>query len=108
MIRTLILASALVAAPAFAAPTFQAQPEVAPAEAKFVVRDTIWTCGDAGCSATASNSRPAVVCALLAREVGALKSFSARGEALDGEALAKCNARAKGGTAAEVRTAGRP
>jgi hypothetical protein len=108
MIRAAIIASALFAAPAFAAPAFQAQPEAAPAAAKFVLRDTIWTCGDTGCAANASDSRAAVVCALLAKEVGALKTFSVRGEALAPDALAKCNARAKATASDEVRTAGRP
>jgi len=108
MIRAVIFASALFAAPAVAAPAFQAQPEAAPAATKFVVRDTIWNCGDAGCSANASSSRVAVVCALLAKEVGALRSFTVRGEAMAPEALAKCNERAKVGAADEVRTAGRP
>ena len=108
MIRAVILASALFAAPAFAAPAFQAQPEVAPTATKFVVRDTIWNCGDAGCAANSGSSRAAVVCALLAKEVGVLRSFTVRGEALAPEALAKCNSRAKAGASDEVRTAGRP
>lgn len=102
MFRAAVLSLALLATPAFAAPTFQAQPEVAPAATKFVLRDTLWTCGDGSCVAASSTSRPAVVCAVLAREVGALRSFTVRGEALSAEALGKCNARAKPTAAQDV------
>src|SRR5690349_4667490 len=105
MIRSAILASALFAAPALAAPQFAAQPNTAPATAKFVVKDTLWSCGEAGCAAAASNSRPAVVCAALAKEVGLLASFSVKGESLNADELGKCNARAKKTAASEVRTA---
>ena len=94
MIRTLILGFALAAAPALAAPAYQAEPAAKPAAAKLVLRDTVWKCGDAGCAGSQSNSRPAVVCAVLAREVGALRSFSAEGRTLSAEELEKCNARA--------------
>ncbi|CAA9540883.1 MAG: hypothetical protein AVDCRST_MAG23-2052 [uncultured Sphingosinicella sp.] len=108
MLRTAILAFGLLAAPASAAPLFQAQPEVAPSKAKFALRDTLWKCGDAGCAAAQGHSRPAVACAVLAREIGALRSFSFKGEALPAEELARCNARAKTAPSADVRTAARP
>jgi hypothetical protein len=60
-----------------------------------VVRDTIWACGDSGCEAAdRSNSRPAIVCEVLVKEVGALRSFSAGGQPLTAGQLEKCNARA--------------
>ena len=105
MIRAAILASALFAAPALAAPQFVAQPNTPPASAKLVVKDTLWSCGEAGCSAASSNSRPAVVCASLAKQVGPLASFSVKGEALSADELGKCNARAKKTSDGEVRTA---
>ena len=105
MIRAAILASALFAAPALAAPQFAAQPNTAPATTKFVVKDTLWSCGEAGCAASSSNSRPAVVCASLAKAVGALASFSVKGQALSADELGKCNARAKKIADGEVRTA---
>ena len=105
MIRTAILASALLAAPAIAAPQFAAQPNTAPAATKFVVKDTLWSCVQAGCAAQSSNSRPAVVCAALAKEVGPLASFSVKGEVLSADELGKCNARAKKVASGEVRTA---
>ncbi len=82
------------AAPALAS-HYQAEPAARPAQTKLVVRDTLWQCGDGGCaSASKSNSRPAIVCAVLAKEVGALRSFTAGGRALSAEQLEKCNARA--------------
>ena len=107
MLRSAFLvASLLLATPALAAgPHFQAEPAATPAETRFALRDTLWRCGDAGCAAAESSSRPAIVCAVLAREVGQLRSFSVKGEALSPEALEKCNARAKLVTPGTVRTA---
>jgi hypothetical protein len=105
MVRAAILAFALVATPAFAAPLFQAQPDAAPAASKFALRDTLWKCDEAGCTATASNSRPGVVCAVLAKEVGTLRSFAFKGTNLSAEELGKCNARAKKAAAKQVLTA---
>ena len=62
MFRAAVLASILLAAPGVAAAHYQAEPVAKPAESKFVLRDTIWTCGEAGCAAGKSNSRPAIVC----------------------------------------------
>ncbi len=66
-----------------------------PSEGRLVLRDTFWRCGEAGCGAAESSSRPAIVCAVLAREVGALRSFTVQGRALAAEELDKCNARAR-------------
>jgi hypothetical protein len=95
MFRTAVLAFALAAAPAVASAQYRAEPAAKPAATKFVLRDTVWKCGDAGCAAAESNSRPAIVCARLAREVGTLLSFSAGGKPLNPEELEKCNARAR-------------
>jgi hypothetical protein len=92
-----ILASATpaFAAPAGVDPYYHAGPSAKPAQAKLVLRDTIWRCGDAGCSAGRSNSRPVVVCEVLVREVGKLDTFTVAGEALAADDLEKCNARAR-------------
>ncbi len=95
MLRAAVLAFALVAGPALAAPHYHAEPAAQPAETRFPVRDVMWTCGNGGCTGGESNSRPAIVCALLAREVGVLRSFSAAGKPLPSEQLEKCNARAR-------------
>jgi hypothetical protein len=95
MYKPLVLGLALAATPALANSHYHAQPAATPAAAKLVLRDTIWSCGDAGCAApTRSNSRPAIVCELLVKQVGALRSFSVGGEALSAGQLEKCNARA--------------
>ena len=94
MLRILALGFLLAAAPAAAA-HFRAEPVAKPASAKLVLRDTMWLCDGASCSAARSNSRPQIVCALLAREVGALKSFTVAGTPLPADQLEKCNARAQ-------------
>ena len=94
MIRTALLSLSLFAAPALAAPAFHAEPTAKPAAARYVLRDTIWRCGDAGCAADRSSSRPLVVCSVLAKEIVSPRSFSAGGEALSPQELEKCNARA--------------
>jgi hypothetical protein len=65
-----------------------------PAEAKTVVRDMLVNCDGAVCAAAQGTSRPAIVCASIARELGPVTAFRAGDHALDGEALAKCNAKA--------------
>jgi len=67
----------------------------APASTTFVASDTLWSCGDNGCTAAKSTSRPTMVCASAARKVGALSSFTFREQAFDADALAKCNANAR-------------
>lgn len=96
MFRFAVLSLALTAtAPAMASSHYHAKPAVTPASAKFVLRDIVWRCGDAGCSAGESNSRPAIVCAVLARDVGELLSFSVAGQVMSAQELEKCNARAR-------------
>lgn len=87
-------ALAFVSVPAAASAQYFAEPVAAPAAERLVVNGTIWKCGDAGCAAGKSNSRPATVCTALARKVGTLKSFSFGGQALSAADLEKCNARA--------------
>jgi hypothetical protein len=65
-----------------------------PGVAKTVVRGMLLACNGASCSAAEGTSRPAVICASIARELGPVTSFRAGEATLDGEALAKCNAKA--------------
>jgi hypothetical protein len=95
MLKPALLSLALVASPAFASSHYHAAPVVKPAAAKIALRDTVWKCGDGGCAAAASSSRPNVVCAVLVKKVGSLSSFSVSGQALSAEELEKCNSRAK-------------
>ena len=78
-----------------AAPHYKAEPVVAPSAGNVVTRDLLWRCGPGGCFAPQGNSRPAIECAALVREVGRLDSFVAGGRALTAEELRKCNARAR-------------
>ncbi|MFC4294104.1 hypothetical protein ACFO0A_03420 [Novosphingobium tardum] len=56
-----------------------------------VVNDVAFNCAGSECAATKGTSRPEVVCARLAKKVGPIASFTAKGEALDADGLAKCN-----------------
>ena len=87
-----LLGSAALAQPngAYYELTLANQPEAA----KQVVRGTIFSCAGETCSGAEGTSRPAIVCASIARELGPVTSFRAGGESLDGDALAKCNAKA--------------
>jgi hypothetical protein len=62
--------------------------------AKQVVRGMLVNCNGATCAAAEGTSRPGIVCASIVREFGPVTSFRAGDETLDGEALAKCNAKA--------------
>lgn len=108
MIRFLTVAAVAAAtlslAPASIAQTargyYAATPAVAPEKTSLVTRNTLWKCADGVCTAAQATSRDAIVCELVAKEVGALSSFTAKGQAFDAEALAKCNAKARGGAGA--------
>ena len=65
-----------------------------PASSKQVVRGMVFNCDGASCVAGEGTSRPAIVCASVARELGPVATFRAGDTTLDGEALAKCNAKA--------------
>jgi hypothetical protein len=91
----LILAAAGLASPALAT-AYQAAPAQQPERTVVVTRDNVWRCGAAGCESSGATSRPAVVCAQLVRELGALRSFSVDGRVFTDEELARCNRRAGG------------
>lgn len=50
-----------------------------------------WKCEGTTCVAPQGTSRPLRVCRQLQRDVGEVASFTAKGETLDAEKLAKCN-----------------
>lgn len=56
-----------------------------------VVNDVAWKCDGATCRGSQGTSRAEIVCARVARKFGEVASFSAKGETLDAEGLAKCN-----------------
>lgn len=84
------------------APFYVATPEAAPAAARVMTRTTGWTVRDGRYLAARAPERAALLCDLLARDVGRLSSFSAGGTAFDADDLAKCNARAKAAPATAV------
>lgn len=95
MLRYAILSLALVSGPAFAA-GFQAETNTATSQERFVARDSIWRCAGTNCVSTnRTSTRPAIVCAALSRQVGALKSFSVDGRAFGAEELQSCNGRTR-------------
>jgi len=60
----------------------------------------LWRCNGADCASSSSASRPSIVCETAVKRVGRFESFSVSGTAFDAAALAKCNAKAKGGPTA--------
>ena len=91
-----ILAVGAAAGPALAAgPYYQAELATPPAAERLVVREIVWKCGPAGCTAGKSNSLAKTDCAALAREAGPVRSFTVAGRALGAAELEKCNARAR-------------
>ncbi len=64
----------------------------APAQERTIIaRGIVWQCDETQCIAEKNNSRPIIVCKQLARETGEITRFTAKGEALSAERLAKCN-----------------
>jgi hypothetical protein len=91
-----IVAFAAAAGPAFAASGhYRAEPVTPPAAERLVVRDLMWRCSGGSCLAGRNHSRPAIICAALAREVGPLRTFSTAGTPLAAAELEKCNAHAR-------------
>jgi hypothetical protein len=90
-----LLTVSLFGGTAFAGTQYRAEPANPPAAARLIVKEIVWKCGAGGCVAPRGNSRPAVDCPALVREVGTLRSFSIGGQPLDSAALGKCNARAR-------------
>ncbi|TPG20368.1 hypothetical protein EAH87_07610 [Sphingomonas koreensis] len=104
MIRIVSLAAATATAAMLLTPTvgraeqpgyYAAIPAAAPAKASLVTRDTLWSCTGGTCVAPKAGERPEVMCERVAKSVGKLTAFTAGGEALDADALDKCNAKAK-------------
>lgn len=101
MFRALALSAAALAA--FATPSTATQARSfyvatlaeAPSATTLVTRNTVWKCVDKVCTAPRSGTRDQVMCELFVREAGTLTAFTVNGGALDAEALAKCNTRAR-------------
>ena len=92
------LAGLGVSAPATAAggAYYQAQLATPTASDRVISKRIVWNCDADNCVATQkSPSRDHIVCTSLVKQVGALESFSVRGEAMSADKLALCNAAAK-------------
>lgn len=76
---------------------YVAVPAQAPTKTTLVTRETPWTLKGNAYVAARAPERDATLCDAVARNVGALASFTVAGKAYDADQLAKCNARAKGG-----------
>lgn len=92
-------------APAQGTAHYVAVPAAATTKSNVITRSTPWALRNGAYLANRAPERDLVLCQLLARDVGALKSFSAGGTPLDDDSLAKCNARAKGGAAVATASA---
>jgi hypothetical protein len=96
-IATILAASLTLSGTAQAqSPTYRAVPASAVAQTNVIADGVMWRCGSEGCVATNATSRPAIVCAQAARQVGKLESFAVGTQTFDAESLAKCNTKAKG------------
>lgn len=86
--------ASIVSLAAPAAAHYVAVPEVA--QTKIIpLQGLVWQCDAGACTAEEGRSRPEVVCASLAKKVGAVRSFAAGDRVFDAAALKKCNARTK-------------
>ena len=89
---TLTFGVTLAPVPAQAGEVFYRAELAAPApEARAVAGGVAWYCKDNVCVAGKGTSRPVRVCRSLSKEMGAVASFTAKGEALDEAKLATCN-----------------
>lgn len=87
------LAASMLAAPVLgaSAPYYQAELSAPASEARIVAGGLLWSCEGTACVAGKDNSRPLVVCKKLARETAAIARFTAAGEDLSADDLARCN-----------------
>lgn len=60
-------------------------------ETRAVAGELVWACNGADCVARKGSSRPLRVCREVNRKFGEVVAFTAKGEALPAEDLAKCN-----------------
>ena len=92
---TLTIGTAVSPSPAAAAEGayYRAQLSAPASSANAVAGGIVWKCAETNCAAPKGTSRPAIVCARLAKQVGEVATFTAGGKALEAEELARCNAK---------------
>ena len=78
---------------------YVAVPAVQPAKSVLITRSTPWALRGEAYVAARAPERDAVLCQLVAKNTGALASFTVGGKTYDADQLAKCNSVAKGGAA---------
>lgn len=86
--------AALAPAPAAAAsnaPYYTAELAQPAKDRVFVAGGVAWQCNGTTCVAEKGTSRPMRICRELQRDVGEIAGFTAKGEALAEDKLAKCN-----------------
>ena len=72
-------------------PYYKAELSQPAAERTVVAGGIAWTCSGTTCVAPKGTSRPLRVCRELQRDTGDIVNFTAKGEELDADKLAKCN-----------------
>ena len=90
-----VLPLASLGAPLAAAadgPYFRAELAAPTQESRAIAGGVLFQCRETSCLAGRSGHRPLRVCRQLVREVGRVIAFSADGEAMGEEELARCNA----------------
>ncbi len=75
-------------------PAYRAELAQPASATRMAAGGVVWTCAGNACTAPRSNSRPAIVCARLVREAGAVTSFAVAGTAISATDLDRCNASA--------------
>ena len=88
------LAAATLAAPALArdsGPYYRAELATPASKSQVVAGGVLWHCQENQCVAGKDNSRPLIVCRRLARETAQVVRFTAAGEEIPAEDLARCN-----------------
>ncbi|MES2098096.1 MAG: hypothetical protein V4459_15195 [Pseudomonadota bacterium] len=94
----LVISTLMVGTAATAQPQgpgyYAATPVEAPSKTSVITRETLWKFRDGAFTASKQPERDLILCQLVAQRVGKLASFTAGGQALDADSLAKCNAKA--------------
>ncbi|MBX7460184.1 CC_3452 family protein [Qipengyuania huizhouensis] len=73
------------------APFYTAELSQPATERTVIAGGVAWTCRGTTCVAPKGTSRPLRVCRELQRDTGEVVAFTAKGEALEADKLAKCN-----------------
>ena len=114
LIAASLVGSTMIAGTALAQDTtatpsgyYVAVPVAAPAKTTLITRTTAWDRQGNAYVARRAPVRDATLCQMMARNAGTLSSFSVAGTAFDADALAKCNAHAKGDTASAATAVAR-